>query len=317
MTKPFAIGIDVGGTNIRAAVVNRDGQIVSRAHRPTRADGDAWSPPDMLIAKMLDAAREAMAATGVTLDKVAGVGLGMGGQIARGSGVILGMALAQRDYDRFPMRERLQAAAGLPVWLDNDVKTAALGELHYGAGRALRDFVYLGIGTGVGGALVVNRAVVQGALGLAGHIGHMSVDWRGARGISGIPGCLEDYASGTAIARRARARGLASPDATHALTSEEVFARAERGDDAARAIVRESAEIIAVALASLIHLLNPQAIIVGGGVAQQPWLIALVREAIPNYTMRAFSSTPVLIAALGVDAGLIGAAHGAFSLDAG
>ena len=192
------------------------------------------------------------------------------------------------------------------MWLDNDAKVAGLGEFRCGAGRPYRHLVYFGLGTGIGGAVFVDGRLVHGATGLAGHLGVISVDWRGPVFPSRTPGPVEGYASGTGIARLGREHGLG--DEARWLTSEEVFAAAAAGDPRAQAAIGDAARALGVAITSVLYVLNPEAVVIGGGVAQvgEPFL-APVRAAVADCAMPVFARTPLLPAALGADSGLVGA----------
>ena len=298
----LAIGVDIGATNTRAAVVTRSGQIVARAQRLTRFSGMRL-PPDDLVQLVVACVREVETAAGV---QGLPVGVGSIGQIHRETGRILGTTADYAEYIGFPLRDRLAAALAADVWLDNDAKVAGLGEFRCGAGRPYRHLVYFGLGTGIGGAVFVDGRLVHGATGLAGHLGVVSVDWRGPVFPSRTPGPVEGYASGTGIARLGRAHGLGDED--RRLTSEEVFAAAAAGDPQAQAAISDAARALGVAITSVLYVLNPEAVVIGGGVAQvgEPFL-AQVRAAVADCAMPEFARTPLLPAALGAESGLVGA----------
>jgi len=303
MDAQFAIGVDIGATNTRAAVVARSGQIVARTQRPTRF-AERCLPPDDLVQLVVACVREVEATAGV---HGLPVGVGSIGQIHRQTGRILGTTADYEEYVGFPLRDRLAAALGAAVWLDNDAKVAGLGEFRCGAGRPYRHLVYFGLGTGIGGAVFVDGRLVHGAAGLAGHLGVISVDWRGPIFPSRTPGPVEGYASGTGIARLGRELGLGAGE--RPLTSEEVFAAAAAGDPRAQAAIADAARALGVAITSVLYVLNPEAVIIGGGVAQAgEAFLDRVRAVVAECAMPAFARTPLLPAALGADSGLVGAA---------
>jgi len=303
MDAQLAIGVDIGATNTRAAIVTRSGQIVVRVQRPTHFLGMRLLP-DALVELVVACVREVEAAAGA---RGLPVGVGSIGQIHRETGRILGTTADYDEYVGFPLRDRLAEALAADVWLDNDAKVAGLGEFRCGAGRPYRHLVYFGLGTGIGGAVFVDGRLVHGASGLAGHLGVVSVDWRGPIFPSRTPGPVEGYASGTGIARLGREHGLGAED--QPITSEEVFATAAAGDPRARAAISDAARALGVAITSVLYVLNPEAVVIGGGVAQvgEPFL-ALVRAAVADCAMPEFVRTPILPATLGADSGLVGAA---------
>jgi glucokinase len=203
------------------------------------------------------------------------------------------------------------------VYVDNDSKGAALGEFLYGAGRGTRNMVCLTVGTGVGGGLVLDGKLVHGAQGLAGLAGVMSVDMHGERCPSGAMGCLEHYASGSGIARAARTTLRAGRTSVlredaggniEAVTSEMVFAAAKRGDAVATKTVRDAAYALGIAISTLLHLLNPEVVVIGGGVAEQGELfLEPVRRTVAEHTI-AHYLVPIKAAELGNMAGVVGAA---------
>ena len=304
MDAQLAIGVDIGATNTRAAVVARSGQIVARAQRLTHFASGTRLPPDDLAKLVVECVREVEAAAGV---QGLPIGVASIGQIHRETGRILGTTAGYQEYVGFPLRDRLAAALGAAVWLDNDAKVAGLGEFRCGAGRPYRHLVYFGLGTGIGGAVFVDGRLAHGAAGLAGHLGVLSVDWRGPVFASRTPGPVEGYASGTGISRLRREHGLGDGD--RGLTSEEVFAAAAAGDPRAQADIADAARALGVAITNVLYVLNPEAVVIGGGVAQagEPFL-APVRAAVVECAMPEFACTPILPAALGADSGLVGAA---------
>jgi len=248
-----------------------------------------------------------------------GVGVVVAGNINRQGEMIGHVGPRGMPWQVIPIREIVQHTVGadVVVRVDNDSKGAAWGEYLYGAGRGTRNMVCLTVGTGVGGGLVMDGKLVHGAEGLAGLAGLLSVDMHGARCPSGAMGCLEYYASGSGIARSARQallEGRASALSAEAggdidaVTSEMVFAAARRGDELALATVQEAAYAMGIAICTLQHLLNPEVVVIGGGVAAQgdlflePVRRTASEHSIPHYVV------PIKAAELGNVAGVVGAA---------
>jgi len=311
-----AIGVDLGSTNIRVALVRQDGEIV-RLLRDKAAGSVTldFGPKVDQIAGMVD---QLLDLTGVDWDMLAGVGVGVGGHIDR-DGVITG-ANGPREtvWFPFPFRTRLSEALGraLPLCVDNDSKVAAWGEYLYGAGRGARDVVCLTLGTGVGGGIIIDGKLVHGAAGLAGHLGFVSVDMHGPLCPSGVPGCIEHYASGTAIGRDA-CSGLKSGCYSklcdlvegETVASTTVFEAARRGDWLARQTINNAAYALGIAICSLLHTLNPEVVIIGGGVAEQgDVFLNPVRQTVREHAMLGYAQTPILPAEMGDRAGVVGAA---------
>ncbi|KQT54552.1 glucokinase [Aureimonas sp. Leaf454] len=314
--RPLAIGIDLGGTQIRGALVDATGAILARTTRLTPALDGA----DAVVARMAEVAREIAAAAGGA--DILGIGLSAPGPLDAARGIALATPTIAGFTD-FPVSARLGAATGLPVILENDGIAAAIGEWRFGAGRGLANMVYVTISTGIGGGIVVDGRILHGRRGMAGHIGHMTIERGGALCACGNRGCFEAYGSGTAFLARARARVA---DRTDTILSRgdgppsgaDIFAAARSGDALARELVDEEAEIIGIGFANLLHLYSPDTIVVGGGMSNAfadlaPGLLAAMRRA----ALAPFADVPVVVAALGDNSGLVGAGALVFETTAG
>jgi glucokinase len=302
-----AIGADVGGTKIAALRITATGEVVDREVRPTPADDPAG------IAKALE---EAIAA--VVDDGVVGVGVGAAGLIDVTRGVLLfSPNLAWRQV---PLRERLSDRFGVPVTIDNDATAAAWAESRIGASRGYGDSLFVGVGTGIGGGIVSGGRLFRGARGLAGEIGHVIVEPGGPPCGCGNRGCWEQIASGHAIARAGARAVLDNPSSRIAelaegdprrATGELVTRAAVEGDAAAVAILAEVGRRLGEGVAGLVNVLDPEIVVVGGGVAEVgDLLLEPIRrayaESVEGGDVRA--DVPIVPAALGNDAGAIGAA---------
>lgn len=303
----LAIGIDVGGTKLAAGLVAPDGTIVERLRRDTPDDGDAVTDEIVDAAHVL-AARHGLARVPV--------GVGAAGLIDRDGSVRYAPNIDWADY---PLGAKLAAALGTAVTVDNDANVAAWGEFRVGAGTHARtSLVMLTIGTGVGGGVVLHGALVRGAHGLAGELGHMTLDPAGPVCACGVRGHLEALASGTAIGRAAQ-EALAAGDVPadsrlhhlDALTGKSVTVAAHAGDAAAAAIVRRCGYWLGVGIASLVNALDPEIVVLGGGAMQAGDLLleparAAAAEHVVGGAYR--PRVPVVRAQLADDAGLVGAA---------
>jgi glucokinase len=304
---PATIGIDVGGTKIAAARVAPDGAIVERAVVPSPA-----SDPDAIVEAML-AATEAVRAPGVTA-----LGISAAGMVEAGTGIMrFAPNLAWRDLD---LRVRVGTPIGLPTVVENDNNAAAWGEFRFGAGRAHRYVLFIGVGTGIGGGIIADGGLLRGAHGFAAEVGHIVVQPGGERCGCGNRGCWETVASGSAITRQARAAvtrhahsriaELAGGQPGRA-TGPLVTRAAREGDATATGILAEVGHRLGEGIGGLVNVLDPELVIVGGGVAEAgPLLLDPARSAFratlegPDHR----PEVPIVAAALGPDAGVIGAA---------
>jgi len=308
---PLAIGIDLGGTQARAALIDAAGVVQARAVLATAADAGPAAVTDQL--------RQLAAAVGASVekDRLVGVGVSSPGPIDTIRGVALSIPTLA-GFVNVPFRQMIEDVVGLPVWLENDGKAAALGEWRFGAGRGCQSLVYVTVSTGIGGGVVLDGRLLHGRKGLAGHIGHMTIVRDGETCVCGGRGCWEAYASGPAFARRARLR--AEGDTSTRLGKDgapidgrAVFEAAALGDALASALVAEQADWLGVGVASLLHLYSPEIVIVGGGVANGfDQLLPGIAARVAVDAMPAFGDTPIVRAALGDNSGLLGAAALAF-----
>jgi glucokinase len=300
-TEPRALvlGLDIGGTKLAAGIVDPSGVVHSFLVAPTRGD----EGPEKVVERLLDLGRQAVDAAGVPWAAVAGVGVACGGPLDVARGVLSPLHLP--GWHDVPLRDLAERAYGLPVVLDNDATAAAAGEHRYGAGAGVTSMVYLTLSTGVGGGVIVGGRPYRGTDGNGAELGHVTVDWRGrvCRGC-GRRGCLEAYVSGTSIAERAREAGLGCG------TAEEVAAAALSGDAGAARVWDETVEALACGLTSIVNVLEPELVVIGGGVSRSgEHLIAPVRERVRNEAMTPAGKTVEIVsAALGDRVGVVGAA---------
>jgi glucokinase len=306
----LAIGVDIGGTKVAAGVVDEGGGVLALVRRPT---------PSEDVAETEAAIAEVVAELGARYEVVA-VGIGAAGWIGNDRGTVLfSPHLAWRNE---PLRDALADRIGLPVTVENDANAAAWAEYRYGAARGERVVVCVTLGTGIGGGLVVSGILYRGAHGVACEWGHMSVVPDGRRCACGNRGCWEMYASGSALARDARELAEISPVAAHrllrlvdgnpaALTGLDVTIAAREGDPAAVEIFTAMGRWLGRGIADLAAIIDPSVVVVGGGVSEAgDLLLAPAREAFATtLTGRGFRpASPIRLAALGPDAGLVGAA---------
>ena len=311
MTPRWIAGVDIGGTNLRVGLVPFEGGApgVARQERTLPERGAAH-----VVARVADMLRGAM---GEVEGAVAGIGVGCPGPLDRNAGVVL--ETPNLGWRNVPLRDLIAEASGLPVTLDNDANCAAYGEWWQGAGRGAERLVGLTLGTGIGGGIVIGGEIYHGASDAAGEVGHMSVDYDGRLCACGSRGCVEAYASGPGIAARAvEGLGEAADSRLAAIerngrgrvTARLVCESAAAGDSYSVRILTETARILAVAVANLIHLFNPDVIVVAGGVtAAGDHLFGPLREEVRDRTFpSAADACRIVPAQLPDTAGMIGAA---------
>ena len=289
-----AIGIDLGGTELRAAVVSAGGEVLAHARTATAAlDG-----PAAVIAQMADLVGQI--APG---HDVIGVGIGSPGPLDAEAGVVV-HASTLLGWNDVPLRALVEARLGLPVRLDNDANVAALAEWRFGAGRGLRHMVYVTVSTGIGGGVILDGKLMHGRGSLAGEIGHMVITEAPILCNCGAFGCWEALASGTALGQRATEVGGWGP-----VTARDVARLADAGDATAGSLLAEEARWLGIGFANLLHLYAPEMIVVGGGVSEcLPAMRPVIEAVIQRQAMPAYRDVPVVAAALGHRAGVIGAA---------
>lgn len=301
MTDAAAIGIDVGGTKLLAVAVAHDGTVRDRRRLETpRADADA------LVARIAGVARE----LGADLP----VGIGIAGIVSRDGTLRYGPNVELRDV---PLRARVETEIDVPVAVDNDATVALVGELATGAARDHDDVVLLTLGTGVGGAVAVRGELVTGGNGMAGELGHVPVLDGGRLCPCGNRGCLEAYASGSAIGARARELLAESDEATSLREASEVDGKATTlaaldGDELALRVLREAGYWLGVGITGLVNALDPDIVVVGGGAATLAAQL-MIPEAQEVVSARILGAAhrpvpPIVRAELEDDAGAVGAA---------
>jgi glucokinase len=298
----YSIGIDLGGTNLRAAAIDKDGKMLAKISGST----PVASGPEPVVNDMAQAVEKLRDKFG--RDGLAGIGAGVPGNIDMAKGVIVGWG-NMPIFNGYAMRDELSKRLGTKVILENDANAAALGEQWMGAGRGVDDLVLLTLGTGIGGGIIADGRILHGQIGMAGEVGHITISPNGNPCGCGNRGCVEKHASATAVSAMARLLGLG-----HDLTAQQVYDLAVKGNDRAREIFKVMGEALGIALAGLINIFNFPLFLLGGGVVAAweffaPAMLAEVERR--SFTYRSTLKTmPTRIesAKLGGDAGLYGAA---------
>ncbi|MHB8882905.1 MAG: ROK family protein [Thermodesulfovibrionales bacterium] len=299
MNKKLSIGVDLGGTNLRVALVSEEGEIV-RKIKQTSADNVF----ETLTASIAELAQ----------GEIAGIGLGVAGLIDRARGRVFASPNL-RAIEGIDLVSDLKKRFRVPVLIENDANVAALGEKMSGAGRGFENFVLLTLGTGIGGGIIHKGELLD----VSAEVGHMSIAFDGEKCQCGNIGCLENYASARAMISRAVSmleKGHESllkeccKGSIYKLTPEDIYKSALDGDTLSREILRDAGKALGVGLANLINILSPEAIILTGGLVGA-WNI-YVQEAIKEASRRAFKdladSVKIIPSSLGDEAGIVGAA---------
>jgi glucokinase len=295
----YSIGVDLGGTNLRAAAVDHAGKILERVSGSTQLTAGRDAVISDIVASILRLRAERAA------DHLAGIGIGVPGFIIIEKGII-SMSPNLPFFENFPIRDEIERLLKAPVLLENDANVAALGEKWMGAGRDVDDLILLTLGTGVGGGIISGGKILHGFVGMAGELGHMTVVPGGNPCNCGNDGCLEKHSSATAISAWAGMLGLGDN-----LSAKEVYDLAVGGNARARVCFEQMGEALGMALASLVNIFNFPLYLLGGGVLGAWDLFAPPMFAVLKRRSLTFRRTDTRIekATLGGDAGLYGAAY--------
>ena len=309
----YVIGVDLGGTQLRAIRIDHTGQVYAYK----RTDTAAASGVAAVIAQIKDLIAAVIG--DVSYAEIDGIGVGAPGPLDPFEGVVLD-APNLPGWDNVPLRAILSEHTGLPVRLGNDANAAALGEWRFGSGRGCQNFIYVTISTGIGGGVITEGQLLLGRKGIGGEVGHMTIQVDGPLCGCGNYGCWEIMASGTALGRFATAALAAETGAGRSsliaelagdgpVEGRHVAQAAERGDDLAQTIIRREGEMIGVGMVNLMHLYSPERIALGGGVSKSMALLEPhMRRVIAERAMQPYRDTIVDLAQLGDNVGVIGAA---------
>jgi glucokinase len=296
MNRLNVIGIDVGGTRIKAALVNGNGEI--------KAENSVQTPNEQggyqILSHIVELVHKLQQVSSETIEAI---GIGAAGRIDSATGTVLRATGNLPGWAGKHIKAELEQALSMPVFVDNDVNAAALGEGWLGAGQGIRHYALIALGTGVGGALVHDGSIITGPQGGAGEIGHMILHPAGHRCNCGQSGCLEQYTSGTALGRFAR-------NINRDWDSRMLMERLELGDPRAVDIIGQFVADLSFGLVSLYNLYDPELIIIGGGVAESSHL--WWNRLLENLHRNCPQPVSIVPAKLGNRAGMLGSAHLAF-----
>jgi glucokinase len=317
-SQQYIVGVDLGGTNIVVGAMSADGtQSYAMRSVPTSSELGADGVADRIVAVIEGVILDTLAQTDASRRDFIGVGIGAPGPLDREHGiVVVAPNLGWRNY---PLRDRIGQRLGLPATLDNDANCATVGEWWQGAARGGTNVIGMTIGTGIGGGLILDGRLFHGASDVAGEIGHTTIDLNGRHCKCGNYGCLEAYASGPAIATRAREVLVREETASllpsivdghlERITAEIVYRAAQQGDAVASEIVRDTARYLGVGIANLLNTINADVVVVAGGVTQAgDALFVPLRAEVRRRAFRpAVDATRIVAGELPGTAGVVGA----------
>ena len=314
----YIIGVDLGGTNIVVGAMSADGkQHFAMRSIPTSAESGAEGVADRIVGLIEGVVLDTLAETNSSRRDVIGVGVGAPGPLDREKGLVV--VAPNLGWKNFPLRDRISERLRLPVTLDNDANCATVGEWWQGAARGGTNVVGMTIGTGIGGGVIIEGKLFHGASDVAGEIGHTTIDLNGRHCKCGNYGCLEAYASGPAIATRAREVLVREETASllpslvggklDSITAETVYKAAQQGDAVASEIVRDTARYLGAGIANLLNILNADVVVVAGGVTQAgDALFVPLRAEVRRRAFRpAVDATRIVAGELPGTAGVVGA----------
>jgi len=309
----YIVSVDLGGTNIRVALVDQNGKIIEKQEIPTRvAEGEK-----IVIRQMKELIRDVIKKSKMAVQQIMGIGIASPGPLDTKTGVIINTP--NLGWKNVPLKDAIEEEFHLPTYVDNDGNLAALGEYWLGAGVKVNYLVCLTLGTGIGGGIIINGEIFHGATDAAGELGHVIVEPNGLRCGCGNYGCMEAYASGTGITKRttqAIKEGAVTSitelvkNQLEKITPLIVYQAATKGDELANHILNETARYLGIGIVSIVNVLNPQLVIIGGRVVQMGELLLnyIKDEVAKRAFLEPCKRIAIVPAKLGDDAGIIGAA---------
>ncbi|MEC5422255.1 ROK family glucokinase [Virgibacillus sp. C22-A2] len=307
------IGIDIGGTTVKIGMITNNGEIIDKWEIPTNTTNSGKS----IIGDVWTSIERKLAVTNMKKTTILGIGIGAPGFIDGESGFVYeAVNIGWKEYN---LAVELTGRSNLPVFLENDANIAALGENWKGAGNQARNLFAITLGTGVGGGIIANGEILNGDNGMAGEIGHITLDPNGLPCNCGRRGCLETVASATGIVRQAMdaiEHGASNSLLNHyrdngRVSAEDIFKLAGNGDSTCKKIIKNTANALGLIIANMGTIINPSKVLIGGGVSKAGEQLRLeIEHAFQDYALpRVKSICEIKIAKLGNDAGIIGGAY--------
>ncbi len=311
MEKKYYVGIDLGGTFVKGGVVDENGVILSQDKVPTEREQGG----DKVVENIARLTKKVLADAGVDVSQVQGLGMGVPGMIDSKNGIVT--YSNNFGWEHFPIAEKLQAQTGLSVYIANDANVAALGEVKFGAAKEFESAIMLTLGTGVGGGIVVDGKLIEGNRSAGAELGHAVIEMNGEQCSCGNKGCLEAYASATALIRDTKRAMEAHKESKmweigslDKVTGKTAFDYKD-SDEFAKAVVEKYIEYLGQGIVNFANIFRPEAVILGGGVCAQGDELILPLQAIVDrdiYAGKIGPRVPVIVAKLGNSAGILGAA---------
>jgi glucokinase len=310
----YVVGVDMGGTKILAAVINAKGEIVQQAKTATKPKKGS----DEVIKRIARCIGEAIDGAELNSSQIRAIGIGSPGPLDPDTGIII--FAPNLGWSNVPLKAKLEANLSIPTFVDNDVNVGTLGEYAFGAGQGVKSLVGIFVGTGIGGGIILDGKLYHGVNKTAGEVGHMIVEAKGPRCGCGNFGCLEAVASRTAITRDLQ-KAILKKGKKSKLTElnggnldlirSKAIARAvKHGDKPTIKVVQRAAKYLGISVASIVHFLNPEMVVLGGGVveAMGDSLLDPIRHAAAEYALpTTMDGVQIVEATLGDNAGVIGA----------
>jgi len=309
----YFIGLDLGGTDLKGGMIDREGNIIYKTKFPTRAE----LPPNEIVENMIHNIQDLISNSGISKTAIKGIGFGAPGLIDPVHGLLKTVCNIP-SLDGVYLSPQIEKALNIPTFLDNDVNGMILGEYYYGAAKGYEHVIALTLGTGVGGGIILNGSIFRGASYTAGEIGHMSIDPSGILCPCGNYGCLERYVGRDAVVNRIKSyyekKKFASSINRYLedgeITPKSVYEAAVDGDECARSVLEETGRFLGIGLANLVNIFNPQLIVIGGGLANAGEFIFQAAEL--EMKKRAYwvpaEEVKIVPAALKNNAGIVGTA---------
>lgn len=310
----YYLGIDLGGTNIAAGVVNQNYEIIGRGERKTNTP----RPAEEILEDMAKAARSAVADAGLKMQDIACCGIGAPGSVDSSEGIIYDSN--NLGFELLPMQKIMEKKLNMSCIVHNDANVAALGEMLNGAGKGARSFVAVTLGTGVGGGVIINNTMLTGVNSAAGELGHTIIQLNGEPCTCGSKGCWEAYASVTALIRQTKQKMEENPDSlmwdisrknNGKVDGRTAFDAMRAGDEVAKAVVDKYCEYVACGVCNMVNIFQPEVLCIGGGISKEgETLLEPIREYVAKnrYSKKSDKQTLIKAAELYNDAGIIGAA---------
>lgn len=307
----YYIGIDLGGTNIAVGLVNDEGKILESMSTPTASPRSYTE----IVADMAKLSKELIKKAGLEVSDIEGIGIGSPGSIDNENGLVV--YANNLGFRNAPLREELRKHIDLPVHLENDANAAAFGE-YVVNGKGAKDVIFVTLGTGVGGGVIIDGKIYKGCNGAGGELGHVILVHEGKQCTCGLKGCWEQYASVTALISQTKEAIEKNPDSLMVkivaekgdVSGRTAFEAAKAGDEAAKEVVKKYAEYVAAGVVSMINIFQPEKLIIGGGISREgDYLLDPIRAYCEEHSYKTIGKkTEVMAATLFNDAGIIGAA---------